>query len=236
MPPAKTAPLDLLRRDLAFRPDLFQGGAAGWGLEESIHLARLGPVVALVDDDHGAERAGADAVDGFEAVLPILRRLAGCDLEAAANLVQDARRPPDVAGGAQADLDGMPALGCQAEGVVEGRHVVHLGVGDLQSLRDPGKRLARQVAEPAVDHLHHRDEGVGAAAVQFDGPVEKVVNLESGILLAHNSLVSAERSIESRYASRFSLSTSFMLLNSSAPVRHDSTHAGTSPRPSRAAH
>ncbi len=114
--------------------------------------------------------------------------------------------------------------------------MVHLGVGDLQPFGDLGQRLARQVAEPAVHHLHHRDQGVGAAAVQLDGLLEHGVNLESGILLAHIPLVSAERSIESRYASRFSLSTSFMFLNSSAPVRHDSTQAGTSPRPSRAAH
>ncbi len=89
----ETAPPDLLRRDLACRPDLFHGGAAGRGLEELVHLPRLGPVVPLVDDDHGAQCAGADAVDGFEAVLPILRRLAGPDLEAAADLVEDAGAP-----------------------------------------------------------------------------------------------------------------------------------------------
>ncbi len=79
------------------------------------HLA----VEVLPHGHHRRQPAASQAAHLLQTEVQVRRGLPGLDPQLAFELFQDLDRALDVAGRAQADPDGMPAFGLQAEGAVK---------------------------------------------------------------------------------------------------------------------
>ena len=74
----------------------------------------------LANHGDGGQTAGTDAAEGVQRELAVGGALADRDAEVALEGIQDFLGATHVAGGAQADVDGVLALGLHGEEAVEG--------------------------------------------------------------------------------------------------------------------
>ena len=101
-------------------------------------------VDVAVDDDEGADGAGAHAADLLDVQRQVRRRAARRDPGVPLELLQEPRRAAHVTGGAHADGAGVLAARLGVEAVVEGGHPVHLRARQPQ-VGSPSPRNASSV-------------------------------------------------------------------------------------------
>jgi len=127
--------------------------------QDAVHPGRLyfGFRFAVHDGDrrHGA---AADAGDGVQVELAVRGSLAGVYVQSAFPGIQGNIAAFHVAGGAQADFDGVLARRVETELVIESHHAVDIDSGNIEIIGDFRHGGARQVTELALDALQDGDK------------------------------------------------------------------------------
>lgn len=109
----------------------------------------------------GGETAGTDATEGVEGELAVSGALAHGDAEVALEGIQHFLSATDVAGGTEADVDGVLALGLHGEEAVEGDDAIDFSHGDVQLVGDDFLDLGGEVAELALHLMEDVDDLTG---------------------------------------------------------------------------
>ena len=118
------------------------------------HLA----VQVPANRDHRRKSAVADAACGLESKVKIFRRAPALDAELPFELLEHFAGALHLAGVAQADANGVPASGCQAEGAVKGGQAVGAAEGHSHGAGDMPECILRQVTELVLHVLKNGDE------------------------------------------------------------------------------
>ena len=106
----------------------------------------------------GGETAGTDATEGVQRELAVGGALTNLDTQVALEGIEDLLGATHVAGGTQADVDGMLALGLHGEEAVEGDDAIDLCHGDVQLVGDDFLDLGGQVAELTLHLVEDIDD------------------------------------------------------------------------------
>ena len=112
----------------------------------------------LADHGDGGQTAGTDATEGVQAELAVGGAFADLDAQLTAEGIEDLLGAADVAGGTQADVDGVLALGLHGEEAVEGDDTIDLGDGHVQFVGDDFLDLGGQVAELTLHLVEDVDD------------------------------------------------------------------------------
>ena len=111
----------------------------------------------LANHGDGGQTAGTDATEGVQRELAVGGALAHGDAQLAAEGVEHLLSTTHIAGGTQADVDGMLALGLHGEEAVEGDDTIDLGHGHVQLVSDDLLDLGGQIAKLALHLVQHVD-------------------------------------------------------------------------------
>jgi hypothetical protein len=120
------------------------------------------------DGEHTATEAGDFLDCEFAGGVGVV---VGGDAEFALECLVGQVRAFDVAGGADADFDGMLASGSQTELPVECRHACDVGFGYACLLREVNQRVGGEVAVFRLNRLEQSDEFGTVCAETSDGLV-----------------------------------------------------------------
>ena len=119
----------------------------------------------LADHSDGGQTAGTDATEGVQAELAVGGALADLDAQVTLEGIEDLLGATHIAGGTQADVDGVLALRLHGEEAVEGDDTIDLGHGHVQLVGDDFLDLGGQVAELAL-HLVEDVDDLAAAVTK----------------------------------------------------------------------
>ena len=128
------------------------------GEDAGDHVGGEAAIDLLADHGDGGQTAGADAAEGVEAELAVGRAFAHGDVQVALESIQNLLGAAHIAGGTQADVDGVLALGLHGEEAVEGNDAIDLGHGYVQLMGDDFLDLGGQVAEFALHLVEDVDD------------------------------------------------------------------------------
>ena len=109
----------------------------------------------------GGETAGTDATEGIQGELTVGGALANRDVQVALEGIQHLLGATHVAGGTEADVDGVLALGLHGEEAVEGDDAIDFSHGDVQLVGDDFLDLGGEVAELALHLVEDVDDLTG---------------------------------------------------------------------------
>ena len=112
----------------------------------------------LADHGDGGQTTGTDATEGVQGELAVGGALTHGDAKFAAEGVEDLLSTTHIAGGTQADVDGMLALGLHGEEAVEGDDTIDLGHGHVQLVGDDLLNFGGQIAKLALHLVQHVDD------------------------------------------------------------------------------
>ena len=125
------------------------------------HVGGETAVDLVTNHGDGGETAGTDATEGVEGEFAVSGALAHGDTEVALEGIQHLLGATDVAGGTEADVDGVLALGLHGEEAVEGDDTIDLCHGDVQLVGDDFLDLGGEVAELALHLVEDVDDLTG---------------------------------------------------------------------------
>ena len=106
----------------------------------------------------GGETAGTDATEGVQRELTVGSALANLDVQVTLEGIQHLLGAAHVASRAEADIDGVLALGLHGEEAVEGDDAVDLGHRHVQLVGHDFLHLGGQIAELALHLVQHVDD------------------------------------------------------------------------------
>ncbi len=124
-------------------------------------------MILTVNDDHRSQRTGSKAVHRLQRELHVVGRPSRLHPEQPFQLPEDGGRPSHITGRAQANAHEMLPAGCQTERLEKRRHSIDLNGWNAQPLRNPPKRILREIPELILDVLQHRYQLLSSATVRF---------------------------------------------------------------------
>ena len=158
----------------------------------------------LANHGDGGQTTSTDATEGVQAELAVGGALANLDAQVTLEGIEDLLGATDVAGGTQADVDGVLALGLHGEEAVEGDDTIDLGHGHVQLVGDDFLDLGGQVAELTL-HLVEDVDDLAAAVTKALADVFDNVDFFFGYLnVSHFTFLLGELK-NSKKLSRFAL-------------------------------
>ena len=156
------------------------------GEDAGDHVGGEAAVDLLANHGDGGQTAGADAAEGVEAELAVGRAFAHGDVQVALEGIEDLLGAAHVAGGTQADVDGVLALRLHGEEAVEGDDAVDLGHGHVELVGDDFLDLGGQVAELALHLVQHVDDLAAAVTKALADVFDNVDFLFGYLDISHN--------------------------------------------------
>ena len=131
--------------------------------------------------------AGTDATEGVQAELAVGGALADLDAQVTLEGIEDLLGATHVAGGTQADVDGVLALRLHGEEAVEGDDTIDLGHGHVQLVGDDFLDLGGQVAEFALHLVEDVDDLTGTVTKALADVFDNVDFFFGYLNVSHNS-------------------------------------------------
>ena len=125
------------------------------------HVGGETAVDLVANHGDGGETAGTDATEGVQGELAVGGALADLDAQVTLEGIQHFLGATDVAGGTEADVDGVLALGLHGKEAVEGDDAIDLSHGDVQLVGDDFLDLGGEVAEFALHLVEDVDDLTG---------------------------------------------------------------------------
>jgi len=125
------------------------------------HVGGETAVDLVANHGDGGETAGTDATEGVQGELAVGGALADLDAQVTLEGIQHFLGATDVAGGTEADVDGVLALGLHGKEAVEGDDAIDLSHGDVQLVGDDFLDLGGEVAELALHLMEDVDDLTG---------------------------------------------------------------------------
>ena len=149
------------------------------------HVGGEAAVDLLADHGDGGQTAGTHATEGVERELAVGGALAHGDTQIALEGIQHFLGATHVAGGTQADVDGVLALRLHGEEAVEGDNTIDLGHRHIQLVGHDFLDLGGQVAELTLHLVEDVDDLTGTVTKALADVFDNVYFLFGNLNVCH---------------------------------------------------